>query len=105
MFSYTLIAENFGISKTKCSDLINYGFAVYIKEKLVKTVKYLACFVISYDKILNKILQEERMDLSVMFWDDKSGKMITNILIPSFYLDPVETYYMNNNTPFTVVYE
>ena len=84
MFSYTLIAENFGISKTKCSHLINHGFAVYFKEKLVKTVKYLACLVISYDKILNKILQEEQMDLSVRFWDDKSGKMITKYFDSQF---------------------
>ena len=88
MFSYTLIAENFGISKTKCSYLINYGFAVYIKEKLVKTVKYLACFFISYDKILNKILQEEQMDLSVMFRDDKSGKMITKYFDSQFLSRP-----------------
>ena len=77
MFSDSLIAENFGISKTKCNYLIDYGFAVYFKQELVKTLKDLSCFVISYDKILNNILQEEQMELCVSFWDDKSGKVIT----------------------------
>ena len=41
MFSDCLIAENFSMSKTKRSYLINinYRLAVHFKEKLVKTIK------------------------------------------------------------------
>ena len=59
LFSDSLIAESFSMSQTKWSYLINYGLAVYFKEKLINTVKDSPYFIISSDKSLNNILQEE----------------------------------------------
>ena len=56
------------MSKKRYNWHINYKPTVCFKEKLIKTVKDMPCFVISYDKSLNNILPEEQMDVLVRFW-------------------------------------
>ena len=51
------------MKKTKHSYLNMDLQQFYFKEKLIKTVKYSPCFVISYDESLNNILQEQQMDV------------------------------------------
>ena len=76
MFPDSSIAKEFKISKTKCSYIIRFGLAPYFKELLMKKLKEADCkFVISFDESLNRILQEEQMDLIIHFWDKERQKV------------------------------
>ena len=52
MFPDSQIATKFSLSKTKCSYIINVGFASYFIEVLLSQIKASSFFVISYDERL-----------------------------------------------------
>ena len=58
-FAKDPVAQNFQMSKTKCSNYINFG--LYFKDNLVRDISpfFLPCF----DESLNKITQPEQMDM------------------------------------------
>ena len=70
MFIDSEIAKSFQLSKTKCGYLINYGLAPYFKDVLLKSINSSEFFVLSYDESLNKVLQEDQMDVHFQFWDN-----------------------------------
>ena len=72
MFPDSAIARKFSCGETKCSYLIQFGLAPYFKEYLSNKIqKPGTIFVVSFDESLNKVLQEEQMDLLLRFWDDE----------------------------------
>ena len=76
MFPDSSIAKEFKIYKTKCSYIICFGLAPYFKELFMRKLKEADCkFVISFDESLNRILQEELMDLIVHLWDKERQKV------------------------------
>ena len=42
----------------------------YFKDVLLKSINSSEFFVLSYDESLNKVLQEDQMDVHFRFWDD-----------------------------------
>ena len=85
MFPDSQIAKQFQCGKTKCSFLINFGLALYFKEKLMKKLQVPGTkYVISFDESLNKVLQKEQMDIIVQFWDKEKNKVSSRYLNSQF---------------------
>ena len=77
MFCDSEIAKSFKLSKTKCGYFINFGLAPYFKDLLVKEIKAANIFVVSFDESLNKVLQEEQMDVQVRYWNEAAKQVNT----------------------------
>ena len=67
MFSDSDIAKKISIGKTKCGYYINFGIAPYFKELLLEELKSSKYIVVSYDENLNTILEEEQIDILVIY--------------------------------------
>ena len=77
MFIDSEIAKSFQLSKTKCGYLTNYGLVPYFKDILLKSINSSEFFVLSYDESLNKVLQEDQMDVHFRFWDNDVNEVST----------------------------
>lgn len=78
MFPDSVIAQKLKCGKTKCAYFIQFGLANFFKEDLCsKVLKLGAVFVVCFDESLNKVLQEEQMDLHLRFWDSELNKVVT----------------------------
>ena len=64
-----MIAKNFTFSKDKCSYYINYGIGPYYKSVLTNEIKASPYYSTSFDKTLNKVTQQEQMDIYMKFWN------------------------------------
>ena len=73
MFSDSKIAESFKLGKTKCGYFINYGLAPFFKTNLIKSVKDSSFFAASFDENLNRIYQDEQIDVHIRYWDNEKG--------------------------------
>ena len=68
MFPDSAIAQKFKCGKTQCAYFIQFGLANFFNEDLSsKVLKPGAVFVVCFDDSLNKVLQEEQMDLHLRF--------------------------------------
>ena len=88
MFSDSEIAKSFRLSKTKCSYYINHGLAPYFKEELVKSINLSSYIVISFDESMNRVIQDEQMDLNIRYWDDEKGLVVTRYFGSQFLRRP-----------------
>ena len=78
MFPDSEIAKKFSCGETKCSYLIQFGLAPYFKADLASKIqKPGTILVVSFDESLNKVLQEEQMDLLLRFWDVELNRVVT----------------------------
>ena len=88
MFSDSEIAKSFKLSKTKCGYFINFGLAPYFKDLLVKEIKAANIFVVPFDESLNKVLQEEQMDVQVRYWNEAAKEVNTRFFDSQFLKRP-----------------
>ena len=62
------------------------------KKSLIKEVNFLpfffCCCCCSFDERLNRISQDEQMDIYVHYWDDEKGLVKTNYLDTRFLIRP-----------------
>ena len=70
MFTYGEIVKSFQLSKTKCSYIVNFGLAPYFKDLLLKEIKASDSFRILFYESMNKVLQEEQMDVQSRYWNE-----------------------------------
>ena len=78
MFIDSEIAKSFQLFKTKCGYLINYGLATMnFKDVLLKSINSSELFVLSCGESLNKVLQEDQMDVHFRFWDNDANDVNT----------------------------
>ena len=70
MFTDSEIVKSFQLTKTKCGYIMNFGPAPYFKDFLLKETKAFDCFGVSFDESMNKILQEEQMDVQIRYWNE-----------------------------------
>ena len=49
---------------------MNFGLARYFKNLLLKKIKGSDCFRVSFDGSINKLLQEEQMDVQIRYWNE-----------------------------------
>ena len=75
MFPNSVEAENFKLGRTKCTYLINFGFAPYFSDMLFTSVQDSPYYALSFDESLNKSQQSGQMDINVRFWN--SEKCVT----------------------------
>ena len=88
MFSDNKIAESFKLGKTKCGYFINYGLEPFSKMNLIKSIKDSPFFAASFDESLNRINQDEQMDVHIRYWDNEKGLVKTNYLDSRFVFRP-----------------
>ena len=67
MFSDNKIVESFKLGKTKCGYFINYGLEPFSKMNLIKSIKDSPFFAASFDESLNRIYQDEQMDVHIRY--------------------------------------
>ena len=70
MFPHRKIAKTFKLSKTKSRFLISFKLSPLFKNVLLKSINASPYFVLLYDDSINKILQNEPMDLHARYLDD-----------------------------------
>ena len=88
MFSDSEIAKSFKLSKTKCGYFINFRLAPYFKDLLVKEIKAANIFVVLFDESLNKVLQEEQMDVQFRYWNEAAKQVNTRFFHSQFLKRP-----------------
>ena len=71
MFSDSETVKKFSLGRTNCSYFVNFGIAPHFKT-ILHNVQKSPFFTVSFDESLNKVLQNEQMDIQVCFWDENS---------------------------------
>ena len=84
MFSDSVIAKSFTSKRTKCSYFINFGIAPYLKELLLAKLKSSDFFVTCYDESLNRVLQEEQMEVVLRYFSNESCMVETSYFDSAF---------------------
>ena len=67
MFKDSESAKGFALSRTKCTYLINFGVAPYFRQELINSIKTSPHFAVSFDKSLNRVLQDDQIDIQIRF--------------------------------------
>ena len=71
---------------------MNFGLAPYFKDLLLKEVKAADCFGVPFGQSMNKVLQEEQMNVQIRYWNElpssqylrrPTAKNLFDCLIPS----------------------
>ena len=75
MFKDSKIAQDFKMSKTKCSYLINFGLAPRFRDVLFNNIKESPYFSVAFDEALNKCLQKQQMDVVIRYWCEKNNRV------------------------------
>ena len=97
MFPDRQIAQSFQCGRTKCAYLICFGLAPYYHNMLLSKFKEPGTkFVISFDESLNKVLQQEQMDMTIRFWDKTTQRAISRYLDSQFLGHTRATYLLKN---------
>ena len=81
MFNDSEVAKRFFLSKTKCGYLVNFGLAPYYERLLLDEILKAPYYTVLFDETLNKIVQEEQMDIYIRYWSEES------IMVKTKYLD------------------
>ena len=63
------VAEEFSMSISKVSFIVDHGLAPYFKTILKDEIKESDCNMLSFDESLNGITQTCQMDVLVQYWD------------------------------------
>ena len=80
MFPDSEIARKFQMSKTKIGYFITFGIAPYFKQILLEEIKKSPFYSVLFDESLNRIFQEEQMDVQVRYWNDDTGSLLRYVL-------------------------
>ena len=88
MFKDSEIAKGFALSRTKCTYLINFGLAPYFRQELLDSIKTSPYFVASFDESLNRVLQDEQMDIQIRFWNESENLVSTRYFYSKFLKRP-----------------
>ena len=87
-FSDSETAKKFSFGRNRCSYFVNFGIAPHFKTMLLHNVQKLPFFYVSFDEYLNKVLQNEQLDIQVRFWDENSVQAKTRYFDSQFSLRP-----------------
>ena len=69
MFPDSIIAQHMSCGPTKLSYFISFGIAPYFMDLLLKELKDVPCFVISFDESFNEEIEKEQMDFIVRYFN------------------------------------
>ena len=76
------IAIKFSCGSNKCSYLVRFGLAPYLKELLLKCVKESGYIVAMFDESWNTVTKRKQLDVHVRSWID--GQVTTRYLTSQF---------------------
>ena len=79
------------LSKTKCGYLVNYILAPFLNDVKLQSINASPCFVILYDESINKVLQNEQIDLQARYWDYNERQVLTRYYDSKFLNHPNAT--------------
>ena len=74
--------------KNKFAYYTNFGIAPYFKDSLLSNVKAAPFYVTSNDKSLNRILQEEPMDIHLQYFNEETEMVESRYLDSAFVKRP-----------------
>jgi len=84
MFPDSDIASKFRLGADKMAYIVKFGLAPYFYEELVSELNFAEHYVIAFDESMNRICQEEQMDMHVRFWDSSANRVANRYLGSSF---------------------
>ena len=96
MFSDSEMAEQFNLSKTKCSDFINFGIAPVFKTNLTKEIQMSLIYTFSFDESMNSVMQQCQMDVVVRCWNETAGNTETRYYDSKFLSRPNAKELLSN---------
>lgn len=70
MFTDSEIAYDMHLGKEKASYTIVYGLAPYFESNLKQTIELCKNFVVGFDESLNKVSQNQQMNITIRFRND-----------------------------------
>ena len=85
MFTDSEIVKSFQLSKTNCNYIINFGLVPCFRDLLLKEIKASDCFGVSFDENMNKVLEEEQIDVQIRYWN-KTAKLVDTQFFDSQFL-------------------
>lgn len=77
MFPDSQIAPKIQLQRTKIAYTIVHGLSPYFKNMLNELIKNCKYIVIGFDESLNKISQQQQMDLHIRFWNEDEHNVST----------------------------
>ena len=80
--------QSLTLGRTKCSYFINFGIAPHLKEPLLAKLKSSDIFLTCYDDSLNRVLQEEQMDVVLRYCVNESCMVETSYFGSAFLKRP-----------------
>ena len=64
---------------------MNFGLAPYFKDLLLKEITVSDCFEVSFDESMNKVLQEEQVDVvQIRYWNEAAKLVDTRFFDSQF---------------------
>lgn len=84
MFPDNEVIKKMQLERTKIGYLVSFGLAPHFKKQLLDEVKVCSSFVISFDESLNKVSQNQQMDLVVRFWSREKNEVATRYFTSAF---------------------
>lgn len=104
MFKDSEIASGFVLSRTKCTYLVNFVVAPYLRKDHKSSIKTSSHFVVSFDKSLNFVLQDDQIDVQLRFWVESENLVSTKYFDSKFLKRPnVENFANKLNSSFLVL--
>ena len=88
MFSDTEVTKKFQLSKAKIGYYITYGIAPFFKSLLLQDIQSSPFFSVMFDESLNKMFQEEQMDVQIRYWNIALGLACTRYFDSQYMLIP-----------------
>lgn len=85
MFSDSATTVNLQLQRAKLTYVIIYGLRMNFAEMLISEVLESDLFSISFDESLNKVSQNEQIDIIVRFLCKYSNKVISRFLTSCFF--------------------
>ena len=96
MFPDSEIAEQFKLSKTKCSYFIKFGIAPVFKTNLTKEINMSPFYSVSFDESMNSVMQQCQMDVVIRYWNETAGNVETRYHDSKFLSRPNAKELLSN---------
>ena len=62
--------------------------ALFVKDQLVKNIVATPFYTVSFDESMNRVLQNQQVDVQVRYWDVNTSMASTRYFISQFLLRP-----------------
>jgi hypothetical protein len=84
MFLDSDVARKLRLGADKMAYIVKFGLAPYFHEQLLSELNKAEHFVHAFDESMNKICQQEQMDIHVRFWDSSANRVVNRYLGSNF---------------------